>query len=87
MVNQPANGRRAPTPAQLRAARSALGLSLPDLAALSGLGLSTLKRAEKAGLSVVTPANADRIVATLEGRGIVFLDDDGSGVGLRFPAA
>jgi hypothetical protein len=46
-----------------------------------------LKRAEKAGLSVVTPANADRIVATLEGRGIVFLDDDGSGVGLRFPAA
>lgn len=86
MVDRHVPGRNFPTPAQLRAARAALGLSLSDLASLVGLGLNTLKRAETSGLAIVTPANAERIVAMLEAQGVVFLADDGSGVGVRFKA-
>lgn len=86
LVKVPPPARSWPTPAQLRAARGALGLSLPDVARLTGLGLNTLKRAEQSGLAVVTPANADRIVSTLHGLGVTFLDDDGAGPGLRFKA-
>lgn len=86
VVNNPHLGRISPTPAQLRAARAALGLSLAEVAEKTGLGVNTVTRAEKQGLQALTAANADRLVVTLEGLGIGFLDPDATqGPGLRLP--
>jgi len=71
------------TPAQIRAARSLLGLSQPDAASLAGVSASTLKRAEG---SIQTGASVDAIAAiraALEAAGVEFIDENGGGVGVR----
>lgn len=76
------------TPAQIRAARSLLGVAQPELAALAGVSVSTLKRAEG---SIQPSASEDAFKAiqvALEGAGVIFLPDDrteGPGVRLRKP--
>ncbi len=69
-------------PAQSVAARAALDLSVRDFAADAGVGVNTVNRFETG-----KPVKADsvqRMRDAFELKGIVFLDDDGSGPGLRF---
>lgn len=84
MVNNSPHGYFLPTTVQLVAARAGLGLSAQALAAEAGLGANTVRRAEAGGMQVLTPANAQRLVATLEALGVTFLKADASGPGLRF---
>lgn len=69
--------------AQLRAARSILGLSQPEVAKRAGVSTMTLKRAEGSGKP---PASADAIAAiskALERAGVIFVDENGDGPGVR----
>lgn len=84
MVNNRPYGYFMPSSIQLVAARAGLGLSAQALAAEAGLGANTVRRAESGGMQVLTLANAERLVATLEGLGVTFLEADASGPGLRF---
>ncbi|WP_305970912.1 MULTISPECIES: DNA-binding transcriptional regulator [unclassified Mameliella] len=71
------------TPAQLRAARSMLELSQPELAAQAGVSVSTLKRAEG---KIQPPASQDAIAAiraALEAAGVEFIAENGGGAGVR----
>lgn len=84
MVNTYPHGIFSPTPALLIAARSGLGLSAHALAVEAKLGANTIRRAEAGGLAVITPANAERLIQTLERLGVTFLAPDDSGApGLR----
>lgn len=70
------------TPAQIRAARSLLGISQPDAAKLAGVSVSTLKRAEG---SIQAGASLDALTAiraALEAAGVVFLEENGNGPGV-----
>lgn len=70
------------TPAQIRAARSLLGLSQPEAARLAGVSVSTLKRAEG---SIQVGASVDAVAAiqrALEAAGAVFLEENGNGPGV-----
>lgn len=87
MVNNRPHGYFMPTAVQLVAARAGLGLSAQALASEAGLGANTVRRAEASGVKVLTPANAERLVATLEALGVTFLECDASGPGLRFAHA
>ncbi len=77
------DGQNAPTATQLAAARAATGLSVAALAARSGLGVNTIRRAEASGASVLTAVNAARLVQTFGDLGVIFLNADGYGPGLR----
>lgn len=71
------------TPAQLRAARSMLELSQPELAAQAGVSVSTLKRAEG---KIQPPASQAAVVAireALEAAGVEFIEENGGGAGVR----
>lgn len=71
------------TSAQLRAARSLLGIAQPDAAKRAGVSVSTLKRAEG---SIQPPASAEAVAAlrrAFENAGVIFLEDEGQGPGVR----
>ena len=70
--------------AQIRAARALLRWSAADLARESALGLNTIRRAEAAeeGTSL-TAANELAISRALEAAGVVFIDENGGGPGVR----
>ncbi len=71
------------TPAQIRAARALLGLSQPEAAHIAGVSVSTLKRAEgtiQIGASVEAVA---AIRAALEAAGVIFIEKNGEGPGVR----
>jgi SspJ family small acid-soluble spore protein len=70
--------------AQIRAARALLRWSAADLARQSALGVNTIRRAEVAeeGTSL-TLANDLAIRRVLEAAGVVFIDENGGGVGVR----
>ena len=70
-------------PAQIRAARSMLELSQPDLAASAGVSVSTLKRAEG---KIQPPASKDAVASirtALEAAGVEFIEENGGGAGVR----
>jgi DNA-binding XRE family transcriptional regulator len=73
--------------AQIRAARALLRWSAADLARHSALGVNTIRRAEVAeeGTSL-TLANDLAIRRALEAAGVVFIDENGGGVGVRLRA-
>jgi transcriptional regulator with XRE-family HTH domain len=71
------------TAAQLRAARSLLGLSQPELADLTGVSTMTIKRAEGAGQPPASTDAKERIAAALEAAGIEFIPENGGGPGVR----
>jgi transcriptional regulator with XRE-family HTH domain len=72
------------TGAQLRAARGLLNISASELAERTGLALNTIRRAEGAdGPAPITAANAQLLVSTLEGAGVVFIPADSLGPGVR----
>ncbi len=72
------------TGAQLRAARALLNLSGEALAEETKIGLRTIGRAERENGPVrTTAANAERLVAVLEKKGVEFLSGESVGVRLR----
>jgi transcriptional regulator with XRE-family HTH domain len=75
---------RALLSAQIRAGRALLGWSAADLARESALGVNTIRRAELADRETsLTSANDRAIRRALEAAGVVFIDEDGGGPGVR----
>ena len=72
-----------PTPAQLRAARGLLSWSQTDLARSAGLSLPTVKRVEGELEVSVTDQARGKLRSALEAAGIVFIEENGGGVGVR----
>ena len=76
------------TAGQIRAARALLRWSAAELAAISGLSERTLQRMEATeGIPAGLSRNLELVQKTLEGAGIIFIDSDelGPGVRLRDP--
>jgi transcriptional regulator with XRE-family HTH domain len=70
--------------AQIRAARALVRWSAQDLARASALGVNTIRRAELAKERVsLTRANELAIRRALEGAGVLFIDGNGGGPGVR----
>lgn len=69
---------------QIRAARGLLGWSAKQLAEKSRLGVATIVRAETGNGPAVTEGNLYLIQHTLEEAGLIFLDRDGEGSGVRW---
>ncbi len=61
-----------------------LGCSQSELAKASGLALSTIKRMESSEGSIRgTAENVWKVQRALEDAGIIFIDDNGGGPGVR----
>ncbi len=72
------------TVAQLRAARALLGWSQTELAKSSGVAIATIKRMEGArGLPKTAVENVWKVQQALEEAGVIFIDDDDEGPGVR----
>ena len=69
---------------QLRAARALLGWSQTELATRAGLSLPTVKRVEGGFGPNVSEESRLKLQHTLEAAGIEFLEENGSGAGVRF---
>ncbi len=70
--------------AQLSAARGLVGLSQSQLAEISGVALSTIRRMESS--KVRLRGNAEsiwKVQQALEDAGVVFIDENGGGPGVR----
>ena len=72
-----------PTEAQIRAARAILGLSQPEVAKMAGLSTMTIKRAEGAGKPSASSEARETIGRALESAGVVFVEENGEGPGVR----
>ena len=72
-------------PEQVRAARALLGWSARELAARAGVHLRTVQRLERREGAAPrgTIATLARVHNALTGAGIVFLDGEGEGIGVR----
>ena len=69
----------------MRAARALLRWTALDLASASKVGVATIRRAEVVdGQIPVTLANEAALRQALEAAGIVFIEDNGGGEGVRF---
>jgi DNA-binding XRE family transcriptional regulator len=69
---------------QIRAARALLRWTVDDLAREAALGRNTILRAEAAdNQTSLTIANDLAVRRALEAAGVEFIDDDGSGPGVR----
>jgi ribosome-binding protein aMBF1 (putative translation factor) len=72
------------TSSQIRAARALLRWSAADLARESALGANTIRRAEVAEEETsLTVANELAVRRALESAGVEFIDENGSGPGVR----
>jgi len=60
-----------------------LGLSQADVAGATGLSLPTIKRAESDREVSVSPAAIEAIRAALEAAGVIFVQENGEGPGVR----
>jgi transcriptional regulator with XRE-family HTH domain len=74
------------TVAQLRAARGLLGWSQATLAEASGLSLPTIKRTELETVNVSTDAR-EKMRRALESAGVIFVEENGEGPGVRLRKA
>jgi transcriptional regulator with XRE-family HTH domain len=87
-VKMQSNERKPITGSQLRAARALLRWSADDLAEKSMIGVATIRRAEsREGPLGVTPANESAMRAALESAGVIFVDENGEGPGVRLRKA
>jgi transcriptional regulator with XRE-family HTH domain len=69
---------------QIRAARALIGWSAQDLANASSVGVATIRRAElKDRETGMTAPNIAAIRAALETAGVLFIDENGEGPGVR----
>ncbi|MCO6389438.1 transcriptional regulator [Aliihoeflea aestuarii] len=72
------------TGAQIRAARALLRWRADDLASEANIGVATVRRAEQEdGPVSMTSANAAAIKRALESSGVIFINDDDQGPGVR----
>ena len=72
------------TGAQLRAARALVRWSAEDLAGNAKIGVATVRRAESGDdLLGTTAANEAAIRAALESAGVIFVEENGEGPGVR----
>ena len=72
---------------QIKAARALVGWSQEHLTAASGVSLPTVKRLESAnGLLGGRQVTRDRLIAALARAGIIFIDDEALGPGVRLRA-
>ena len=72
------------TSAQIRAGRALLRWRAEDLAANSAVGVATVRRAELSeGETSMTVANDAAVRRALEAAGVVFIDQNGGGAGVR----
>ncbi len=70
------------TPAQCKAARALVDLTQPKLAELAKVGLSTVVDFERSRRQVSVEAIVS-LRSALEARGVLFLPENGAGVGVR----
>lgn len=70
------------TPAQCRMARAALEIGVRELAALADVSAMTVTRFEN-GKSAGYPDTLQKIRSALESAGIIFIDENGQGPGVR----
>lgn len=70
------------TPAQSRAARGLIDWSQTELASRSNLSESTIRDFEK-GRRVPAPNNLAAIQRALEAAGVIFVEENGEGPGVR----
>ena len=70
------------TPAQSRAARSLIDMKQPELAKAAGVGLSTVVDYERARREVAQKS-VDAMRSALESAGVVFVEENGHGPGVR----
>jgi len=68
---------------QLRAGRGLVGLSQADIAMSTGLSIPTIKRAEGDGRIKVSDEAVAAIQGALEKAGIIFVEENGEGPGVR----
>jgi transcriptional regulator with XRE-family HTH domain len=68
---------------QLRGARGLLGWSQTELASKAGLSLPTVKRVEAGSGPRVSNEARAKLQKALEAAGIVFIDENGGGPGVR----
>jgi transcriptional regulator with XRE-family HTH domain len=68
-------------PVQCKMARAALGLRVRDIASLAVVSPDTIARLERG--EVLQPRTLAAIQAAFEKAGVVFIDDNGGGVGVR----
>jgi hypothetical protein len=72
------------TSAQIRAARALIRWSAQQLADASAVGVTTIRRAElTASETKLTRVNDQAIRRVLEAAGVVFIDAEGGGPGVR----
>jgi hypothetical protein len=72
---------------QIKAARALVGWSQEHLTAASGVSLPTVKRLESSnGLLGGRQATRDRLISALSQAGIIFIDEDDQGAGVRLRA-
>jgi len=76
--------RKSVTAAQVRAARSLLGWTVRQLAEAADVSPNTVTRAEKEGSR--PGYSATTIRRTLEAAGVVFIEENGGGAGVRLAA-
>lgn len=70
---------------QLRAARALAGLDQKQLADLADVGINTVRNLEAAGAANVRgrTETLDAIVAALKSAGVIFVEENGEGQGVR----
>jgi len=66
---------------QCRMARSALALGVRDLATRAGVSTNTITRLE--GGEELKPQTVESIRTVLEAAGVIFIDENGEGPGVR----
>lgn len=72
------------TGAQLRAGRALIRWSADDLAKAANVGVATIRRAEATdGVVTMVPNNLAAIRSALEAAGVIFVDANGEGPGVR----
>lgn len=74
-------------PAQLRAARSLIGQSQEAVAAAAGMSIPTLKRLESGKGPNVTDDAKTRLMTALQAAGVIFIEENGGGPGVRLKKA
>jgi transcriptional regulator with XRE-family HTH domain len=72
---------------QLRAARAILGWSQPEVAQAAGVSSMTVKRAEGSGQPPAAGESVAAIRSALESAGVIFVDENGEGPGVRLRKA
>jgi transcriptional regulator with XRE-family HTH domain len=73
--------------AQIRGARGLLGWSQTQLAVAAGLSEPTVKRYETGRGANVSAAALAKMVAALEVAGVIFVEENGEGPGVRLKKA